>query len=35
MIRSVVKKFQFNELEIIFFAYLVDYNKWNADDECI
>lgn len=33
MIRAVVKKFLFNELEIIFFAYILDENKWKINDE--
>lgn len=33
MIRSIVKKFLFNELEIVFFAYILEENRWKIDDE--
>ncbi len=35
MLRAVAKKFLFNELEIIFFAYILDENDWKFNDENI
>lgn len=35
MLRAVAKKFLFNELEIIFFAYILDENDWKYSDENI
>jgi hypothetical protein len=32
MMRAIVKKFIFNELEIIFFSYILEENKWEIDD---
>lgn len=32
MIRSIIKKFLFNELEIIFFSYVLEESKWKVDD---
>jgi hypothetical protein len=33
MLRAITKKFFFNELEIVFFAYILDQNKWQYDEE--
>ena len=33
MMRAIAKKFLFNELEIIFFGYILEENKWAIDDE--
>lgn len=35
MLRSIAKKFLMNELEIIFFAYILRENNWKIDDEKI
>lgn len=35
MLRSIAKKFIFNELEIVFFAYILRENNWKIDDEKI
>ena len=32
MIRSITKKFLFNELELVFFAYVLEEGKWKVDD---
>lgn len=32
MLRSITKKFMLNELEIIFFAYILEENAWALDD---
>lgn len=32
MIRSIIKKFLFNELELIFFGYVLEESKWKVDD---
>jgi hypothetical protein len=32
MMRAVVKKFLFNELEVVFFAYILEENQWKIDD---
>lgn len=32
MMRAIAKKFFFNELEIIFFAYILEENKWAIVD---
>lgn len=32
MIRSITKKFLFNELELIFFGYVLEESKWKVDD---
>jgi hypothetical protein len=32
MIRSIVKKFLFNELELIFFGYVLEESKWKVED---
>lgn len=31
--RAIVKKFIFNELEIIFFSYILEENKWDIDEK--
>jgi len=35
MLRAVSKKFLFNELEIVFFAYILDENEWKYADDNI
>ncbi len=35
MLRAIAKKFLFNELEIIFFGYILDENKWTYKDDNI
>lgn len=32
MIRAIVKKFLFNELELIFFGYVLEESKWKVED---
>lgn len=32
MIRSIIKKFLFNELEVIYFGYILEETKWKIDD---
>ncbi|KAL4499276.1 hypothetical protein ABPG72_006862 [Tetrahymena utriculariae] len=32
MIRAIIKKFLFNELELIFFGYVLEESKWKVDD---
>jgi len=33
MLRFITKKFMLNELEIIFFAYILDENNWDIKDK--
>jgi len=33
MMRAISKKFLFNELEIVFLAYILEENKWALSDE--
>lgn len=33
MLRAIVKKFMFNEMEIVFFGYILEENKWAIHDD--
>lgn len=35
ILRAVVKKFFFNEFEIIFFAHFTDENEWKINDDIL